>query len=316
VQLRRFIVFSLFLILSAAAIAAPFTSVIVYGDSLSDNGNLYTATGQPGPPYWMGRHSNGPMAVEYLATAFGSPLIDLAWIGATTGLGNYGDGGTATTVGPYGLPGMATEFALSKTSVAPAAATSLFVIWGGPNDFLSPAPEDGGDPKKTADRAVADLLTLVSDVRGLGATRILVPGMPDLGLTPFFQSMGMGPEGSFLTDYFNAELRAGLPPGVTYFDTAAVLRQMVANPAAYGFTDVTDPCYIKSASAVCAAPDNYLFFDDFHPSTHASQIIGDKFAAAMVPEPATCLFVVTGVALILTRARIARRLPDRRRRTS
>ena len=163
---------------SGLATAGPFTSVIVYGDSLSDNGNLYAATGGtvPGPPYWQGRVSNGPVAVEDLAANLGAPLHDFAWAGATTGLGNLADNGTPTNLGTSGAPGMVSQFIATSGSIGPLAPSSLFVIWGGPNDFLSPSPLDGGDPMKIADRAVADLLGLVADVEGIGATHILVPG--------------------------------------------------------------------------------------------------------------------------------------------
>ena len=80
------------LILSATASASPISAVVVYGDSLSDNGNLFAATGLPGAPYFMGRRSDGPVAVEQLAASLGAPLADFAWIGATTGIGNYADG--------------------------------------------------------------------------------------------------------------------------------------------------------------------------------------------------------------------------------
>src|SRR5664279_4977217 len=49
---------------SAVAQAGSFSSVVVYGDSLSDNGNLFAATGQPGAPYYQGRRSDGLVAVE------------------------------------------------------------------------------------------------------------------------------------------------------------------------------------------------------------------------------------------------------------
>ena len=59
---RRVVVAVVFLLtMSAAALAGPFTSVIAYGDSLSDNGNLYQVAGRPpSPPYFNGRFSNGP----------------------------------------------------------------------------------------------------------------------------------------------------------------------------------------------------------------------------------------------------------------
>ena len=91
---------------SLVASASSFSSVIVYGDSLSDNGNLYALSGDtypPSPPYYDGRFSNGPVAVEQLAADLGVPLYDFAVAGATSGVGNYVDGGTADNPGLVGL---------------------------------------------------------------------------------------------------------------------------------------------------------------------------------------------------------------------
>ena len=172
-------------ILSAVAQAGPITSVVAYGDSLSDNGNFFAATGLPGVPYFQGRRSNGPVAVEQLATALGAPLVDYAWIGATTGIGNYADGGTPTNLGAFSLPGMQAELAASQGLLGPYLATGLFIVWGGPNDFLSPSPLDS-TPPEIINRAVSDELGIVASLELLGVQNILVPGMPDLGLTPFF----------------------------------------------------------------------------------------------------------------------------------
>lgn len=175
----------------AVILADPFTSVVVYGDSLSDNGNLFAATGGtiPGPPYFDGRRSNGPVAVEQLATTLGVPLQDFAWIGATTGIGNFGDGGTPTGFGSFGLPGMQTELAGTAGLLGPFLSSGLFVVWGGANDFLAPSPLDSF-PSGVIARGVSDLVGIVTTLQGLGAQHILVPGMPDLGLTPFFESLG------------------------------------------------------------------------------------------------------------------------------
>jgi phospholipase/lecithinase/hemolysin len=52
-SLKRVLKLALVLLsVSAVAQAGSFSSVVVYGDSLSDNGNLFAATGQPGTPYW------------------------------------------------------------------------------------------------------------------------------------------------------------------------------------------------------------------------------------------------------------------------
>lgn len=282
--------------LSTQAQAGPLSSVVAYGDSLSDNGNLYAAVGQPGAPYAGGRRSNGPVAVEQLAATLGVPLVDFAWIGATTGVGNYADGGTVTNFGAFSLPGMQTVFAATQASLAPFLANGLFVVWGGPNDFLAPSPLDA-TPQDVVQRAVLDILGIVGSLETLGAQNILVPGMPDLGLSPYFRSLGplYAAQGSAITDAFNAALRSGLPADVDFFDTASLLRSMVANPGTYGFTNVTDPCF--DGTSVCANPSEYLYFDDFHPTTATASFAAQGFLTAVVPEPSALVLVLLGLAL-------------------
>ena len=128
-----------------------------FGDSLSDVGSnpsavlsIYTLLGNtcdpghPCPPYVGGHYTNGPTAAEYLADAVVSGganpanFYSYAVAGATSGIGNYGDGGTATTVGLFGLPAMAQEIGLYVTlSGGVADPGALYFIWGGANDFLT-----------------------------------------------------------------------------------------------------------------------------------------------------------------------------------
>jgi cholinesterase len=303
------VIFVLFSV-AASIQAAPFTAVVVYGDSLSDNGNVYGKVGfPPDPPYFQGRRSDGEVAVEYLASALGVPLVDNAWLGATTGVGNYGDGGTTTSFGTLlsplpPLPGMLTTFTATQGSLGPYISNGLFVIWGGANDFLAPSPSDT-TPAAIIARAVTNELTLVGTLRGMSvaANHILVPGMPDLGLTPYFQSFGpiIAGQASAITNAFNNALAANLPAGVLFYDTAGLVRSIVANPAAYGLTNVTDPCF--NGTSVCSHPDQYLFYDDFHPTTAVHAIIGEAFAETVVPEPSTILLMSAGLALCGWRVR-------------
>jgi cholinesterase len=289
---RFFVVLLALFCLTTTAHATNYSSVVVYGDSLSDNGNLYAVTGQPGSPYYMGRRSDGPVAVEYLAESLGAPLVDFAWIGATTGVGNYADNGTVTSVGSFGLPGMTTVFTATSLSLTPYLPNGLFVVWGGPNDFLAPSPLDTL-PQDIVVRAVSNELQIITALMGMGANTILAPGMPDLGLTPYFQSLPGGAAlGTDLTNAFNTLLLANLPAGVLYYDTASLLRAVVANPGAYGFTNVTDPCF--DGTTVCANPSGYLFFDSFHPTTATDAIVAQYFAATVVPEPITLVLLGFG----------------------
>lgn len=62
-------------------------SVVVFGDSLSDNGNgtylLTNRTWPEDPAYFNGRFSNGPTWCEYLANSLGKGIQDDAFGGAT-----------------------------------------------------------------------------------------------------------------------------------------------------------------------------------------------------------------------------------------
>ncbi len=280
----------LMLAMTVVAAASPYSSVFVYGDSLSDTGNIYAASGGTiplSPPYYMGRFSDGRLAVEYLANSLHSPLTSFAWGGATTGLGNSGDGGSQTTVGALGLPGMLLELSASLPAITPLAPTSFFVVWGGPDDFLT-----GG----TVAQGVLDELEIVAALQGAGATHILVPGMPDLGLTPRYIGLGgiQQAQATAFSYAFDQALQANLPQGVTYFDTFTFMHEVVANPGLFGFTDVTDACL--TGLTPCANPGQYLFWDDLHPTTAADKLLGQQFTSAVTPEPSTLLMLGTGIA--------------------
>jgi len=277
---------------SPASFGGSIASIVVYGDSLSDNGNLYSAIAYPPAPYWNGRFSDGPVAIEQMAAMLGVPLIDFALGGATTGIGNYVDGGTPTSFGVSGLPGMSTTFSLTSASLIPQ--DTLFVVWGGPNDFWSPSSLDT-TPEQIWTRSVGDLMSIVNGLRSLGATNILVPGMPDLGLTPGAVVDGKVAESTAFAIGFNSALLATLPPGVKFFDTFTLFHSIVNNPGAYGFTNVTEPCF--NGATVCGNPDNYLFWDGVHPTTAADRYLAAGLIAA-VPEPGIMLLLGTGLGVI------------------
>jgi outer membrane lipase/esterase len=318
---------------SATAFADPITRLFVFGDSVSDNGNLAALSGGtlPAPPYAPGRASDGPVAVEYLSQALGlGPLVP-----AAAGGTNFAVIGAATGSVPLpGLPGMFADnigqvlgFPLPPTGMSnaqlaqffmmnpgPIDPSALFVIWGGPNDLLI------NPSAATAVAAATNIGLMIDTLYGAGARNFLVPNMADLGLAPGASN----PDVSLLALVFNAALAGQLDvldatrPGIdiTRFDTFGFFNTVVASPETYGFTNVEDECYVgpllgmgDGAGTVCQTPNSYLFWDGTHPSAAAHRILGAEFAAAVqpevVPEPLTMTLASLGAAAVVLRRRRA-----------
>lgn len=251
--------------------------VIVYRDSLADNGNIYKLFGFPGPPYWNGRSSNGPLAVEDMAAILDKPLLDYAYAAGTTGLGNLIDGGTVEQLGSLGVPGITTAYNTTIDSIPhDTIRHSLFLVYGGFNDFSI-----GGLMTATADRAVADIVSIVTDLQRRGARRILVPGLFDMGMTPYYTNQGpsIAARATYLSSYTNQKLVASLPKDALSFDTYKLYHQMASHPAAFGLTNVVDQCY--NNGVVCSQPQQYLFWDFVHPTAQVQSFVALEYALTL-----------------------------------
>jgi phospholipase/lecithinase/hemolysin len=305
------------LALPLSAWATPWTTLAVFGDSLSDMGNAFALSGgafPPSPPY-AERFSNGPVAAEYLAGQLGVPLApstaggtNFAVAGATTGLLNYNfevnfpNGiNQIPAFKNTGIAGQIGQFTALNPAFAPA--TTLFMVWGGPNDLFL-AQDTNTDVVAAATQAVNNLAGDVLALAQLGAQHFLVPNMPDLGRTPF--AISLGPLAQAQLEQLSAGFNAGLVAAmdqveslfaldVRVFDTFAFMNQILDDPAAFGFTDTTTPCVFTPAVATGCA--GFVFFDGVHPTTAAHARLGAGFASA-VPRPAPLALVLGGLGLL------------------
>jgi phospholipase/lecithinase/hemolysin len=249
VRVLRILLLGLGLETSTAEAAAPvFDRLIVFGDSLSDTGNA-------------GRFSNGPVWVEYLAQRLALPLEP-----ARIGGGNFAIGNARLDPesGPSSLPAQVDLF----LAMPPPQGRTLFVVFGGGNDLFAAVGTAGAEA--LADRAVAALTSIVSDLVDHGARDILLPNLPDIGMTPEIRSRGAEAvmEAGRLTARFDDALDRALVafldrPGLRLhrLDVRALAERVRTAPAAAGFADVSTPCRGTGQCGGC------LFWDDVHPTT-------------------------------------------------
>ncbi|UUX97061.1 SGNH/GDSL hydrolase family protein [Aquabacterium sp. J223] len=310
---------ALLLPLAAAPLPAlSYTGLYVFGDSLSDPGNLRTLTTAvnalnplvpllPDPSYSTGRFSNGPVAAEVLAGALGlgaGQVFNFAFGGGQTGLGNL-----YPELDLLAQTGITAQVSAYRGLVPAADPGALYMVWGGPNDFFAGTALLSGT---TAPTAVTQLLGAITSLYDEGARQFLVPLMPDLGATPLFAGGPLAGLATLQTQSFNSLLAAGLNglglagAHFTVFDTFGLLVQVQANPGAYGFTNTSQSCVTGNffaVTAVCADPGDYVFWDAVHPTAEAHAILGRAMAVAAIPEPSTYLLMALGLALLGAAAR-------------
>jgi thermolabile hemolysin len=249
------------------ALAGPFAEIVIFGDSLSDNGNYVLFDDQPLPDlrlYWKGRFSNGPVWVEYLTdpTHFDTNLTDRAFGGAQS------DGLT-----PPGLVEQVRAYILATGP--PLSPTNLYMIWIGGNDYFN---GDGNFQE-----AVNHIEDAMSDLANNGAMFMLVLNLPDLGAIPHRIGSANAPEATAFSVNFNAALASMIDTfsiahpgiGIYEFDANALFLEILADPGAMGFDNVTQPAPNFSV------PNDFdgggsLFWDDKHPTTRMHALIADR----------------------------------------
>jgi outer membrane lipase/esterase len=286
--------------------------MVLFGDSLSDSGNVLAAAfgnpeGTPNPflgpdalfplPFYPGgRFSNGPIWSESFAPATG--LVPAEPFLISPGGTNFAFGGSEAGLGLSlrGTPngGAQTEF-FTLTQGA-FSGNELVVVWFGGND-LTPIPPA---PVPDVSEVVGNVVARITELNELGGEFFLVPNLPPLGKVP--DGRAQGELVSFILDLivlqYNAQLTAALNDleselGITIFrfNSHRLVSDAIDNPAKYGLTNVIDPAFDRATLTVAPNPDEYLFWDTSHPTTRAHQILSSA---------ATSVFCVSRMSLALS----------------
>ena len=259
------------LFLVAVPAASGYNALYAFGDSLTDTGNNPAS---PATSYYNGRYSNGPLWVEYMSTNLGFAFVQS---------NNYAYSGSETA-----------DALLAVQNLPPPvnAATTLFAVWSGGNDFLDNASltSQQNDPlwAGVISNAVYNLTNAVAVLYADGARTIIVPNLPDLSKLPVasaftsaYRTYMSGKIGLYNTNLLQAlnQVRSGRPnldllcPNIfTNFNN------ILANPAAYGFTKSTAGALEDSSlsdKSFNGPGSDYVFWDVIHPTTKAHALIAN-----------------------------------------
>lgn len=279
---------SLALSVAAAAESKPFSKIVTFGDSLSDTGNAFRYTGgfyPAAPPNAPGRIGNGKIWVEYLADSLGmelKPENQYAVAGARTDQNNFMVN-FGLPLAHTGLKSQVEEF-LHDSGPGGADPNAIYTVWIGANDIFTTL-SFGGDMNLTVYRAIQNTAQVVGNLASHGARHIVVANLPDLGLTPFGLSLGVGfsLQLSGLTNAYNAGLAQALDALDGYgirtirLDAAGLIREIAAAPAAFGLVNVTDQAVNAGGDA-----SRFLFWDGVHPTTAGHKIVAARAVTELV----------------------------------
>lgn len=255
--------------------------LISFGDSLSDTGTLYNSTNWqiPNPTSWyLGRFSNGPVWVEWLARDLHLPVYSWAVGGAWTG----GQGPIPSLVEQ--IQSWQRYMLLAKNY---RIRNTQFLIWMGANDIT------GGS---SAPSIVADIERGLTSLLDAGATRILILNLPDISQAPAYRGGKDAPRIAKEVQDYNRLLaqtverlqdKYGADRQILIYDANSMFTRLLSNPGSFGMANATDSCLdISSNSTYTAHFDvrkscidgrlQWVFWDLVHPTTAVHTIISTQ----------------------------------------
>ncbi len=276
----------------STGVSAQFSGAYVFGDSLSD-------AGQYGARFTTNPGLTFPM---YVTERYG--------IGVTpsfTGGTDYGQGGARVNSPSPLIPPNAPNISIAQQvtqflAAGPLDPNALYQLQGGANDILVLAGQAAAGQITPAQlqagvaQAAADLAVQAVRLQAAGARYLVVYNLPDVGLTPAAGAQNARGTFTALAGLFNSTLNAGLASAglqVIQVNAFKLLQEVVANPSAFGFTNVTSvACTTASAlnctPATLVTPDaalTYAFADGVHPTTGLA-LIGAQAAISQIKAPA------------------------------
>ncbi len=315
------IVFSLLLIGQSAAFAFPIDRVVVFGDSLSDIGNLYqymNAQIPMSPPYYQGRFSDGPVWVELVTE-------DLSKYNPHIHMENYAFGGASVLQEDDFAPGAYLSLrsqvdAFIETHALFDNQETLYIILMGANDYID--LDDNQVISEHIDNVISEINDQASRLAKRGAKFILIGNLPDLGRSPLAQELDSEQVLSEITAEHNVKIKHKIEhlkveyPDARwiFFDINHFFTDAFYHPDKYNFKYTKTPCYglgedenlagVDPVLSFASHPrflkikahncDSYLFFDIVHPTRRGHAFTASLALTAIKEAIGMCVRCASG----------------------
>jgi Ca2+-binding RTX toxin-like protein len=309
------------------AFSTAVSGVYVFGDSLVDPGNAlkaanfldslpFTSAPDRAPTadkgYFLGRFSDGYNFADLISNklvltatkatfpyGFEDPLlgIPINWGGRPSGVNlSFAYGGAQALQGDEVVPDLDTQTDAYRTYPA-ADPNALYIVTIGGNDVRELVPRS--DAPTTGEAAAAQLRAIAGEIAQevgqlfqFGARHVLVTGIPDIGLLPYYTGSsneaalrGLASDYSqSLDELVTAALGALVLAAGSSLHQFSLLdfgEKLIATPAAYNLTNLTQARTIVQGGALDPVGSGFLFFDDVHPSAQVHALAAADMLASL-----------------------------------
>jgi phospholipase/lecithinase/hemolysin len=288
----------------------PFASTVaVIGASGADIGNRCGSADPlcfPVPPYaGTSTAANGKLYPQLVAEKYGAPLVTSSLGGTNFAMGGATTGVIPTDTVAQKLPNMQLQLEqYLQRSAFTVNPQTLVIVDGtafGNNvrrvlELISATPAAAATlPTAAVTQAATDIGNLLNRLYAAGARNILLANATNMGLHPAVAALGAQAIalGTGMSSGYNGGLAAQVIPGtravspglnIYLVDFGALSNQMNADPASFGLTNTTAPCYpffSAPTAPVCATPGTYMFWDELHPSAAVHSVGAQRAITAI-----------------------------------
>ncbi len=289
-------------IAATPALAQRPSQLVIFGDSLTDAGNINASVGSDffnpvAAGYFPGRFTNGPDFTDIINDHLFGSLTTPSLLGGS----NYSYGSARVVNDGDAVPDLALQLGFHFTATGGVAdPDALYIINLGGNDVFGLQSGSIGGFADAAAYTTALLNTVQGSLLALsaaGASRILVTGIPNTTAT------GFAVEGQLQARLNSIEPLLGSTE-LLRFSYQNFFIALASNPRSFGVAPFTQTgnC-IGNRPVIAGSIDctGYFSFDGIHPTAQVHRALSREVAAAAgiaVPEPASWAMLIAGFWLV------------------